>query len=82
MVRVHELEADNVVLIGIAERNIKSLESSAKTLRALAPNAGRFYLPALEVIGKAQDDIKRSREFLDRIFSEGNYPDLEGNYPK
>ena len=77
-----ELEADNIVLISVVERNIKSLESSVRILRALVPGAGCFYLPALEVMGKAQDDIKRSREFLDRIFSEGNYPDLEGNYPK
>ena len=77
-----ELEADNIVLISAVERNIKSLESSVGLLRAALPDAGCFYLRTLEVISEAQDDIKRSREFLDRIFNECNYTDLEGNYPK
>lgn len=69
-----ELEADNIVLISIIERNIESLQSSVKTLRAMLPSAGTFYLPVCESMAKAQDDIARSREFLDKLFSEGNYP--------
>ena len=74
MARVHELEADNNVLISIVERNIESLESSAKLLRAMLPGAGCFYLAACESIAKAQDDISRSREFLDKLYQEGRYP--------
>lgn len=69
-----ELEADNMVLVSIVERNIESLESAAKLLRAMLPGAGCFYLTSCESIAKAQDDIARSREFLDKIFQEGNYP--------
>ena len=69
-----ELEADNIVLISIVERNIESLQSSVKMLSAMLPSAGTFYLPVCESMAKAQDDIARSREFLDKLFSEGNYP--------
>lgn len=69
-----ELEADNNVLISIVERNIESLESSAKLLRAMLPDAGRFYLATCECIDEARDDIARSREFLDKLYQGGRYP--------
>lgn len=69
-----ELEADNNVLISIVERNIESLQSSVKMLRAILPSAGTFYLPVCESMDKARDDIARSREFLDKLYQEGRYP--------
>ena len=69
-----ELEADNNVLISIVERNIESLQSSSRMLRAMLPGAGTFYLSARESMAKADDDIAMSREFLNKLFQEGNYP--------
>lgn len=69
-----ELEADNNVLISIVERNIESMHSAVKLLRAMLPSAGPFYLPVCESMDKAQDDVARSREFLDKLYQEGRYP--------
>lgn len=69
-----ELEADNNVLISIVERNIKSLLGATRVLKAHLETPGPFYLSTLEAISNAEDDIARSREFLDKLFSEGNCP--------
>ncbi len=70
----YELEADNICLISIVERNIESLQRAVSLLKNLRENSGPFYLSVCESISKAQDDIARSREFLNKLFQEGNYP--------
>lgn len=69
-----ELEADNITLVSIAERNIKSLLGAIRVLKTHLETPGPFYLSTLEAISNAEDDIARSREFLDKLFQEGNYP--------
>ncbi len=69
-----ELEADNICLISIVDRNIETLQRAVILLKNLRENSGPFYLSVCESISKAQDDVERSREFLDKLFQEGNYP--------
>ena len=68
-----ELEADNIVLISIVERNIESMHSAVKLLRLEMKN-GASYIHTLENIIRLEDDIDRSREFLDKLYQEGLYP--------
>ena len=68
-----ELEADNNVLISIVERNIESMHSAVRLLRLEMKN-GASYIHTLENITRLEDDIYRSRKFLDKLFQEGNYP--------
>lgn len=69
-----ELEADNIVLISIIEKNIETMQRAARMLSLL-----QSYQPSLtpateECIGQLKVSAAGSREFLDRIFNEGNYP--------
>ena len=68
-----ELEADNNVLISIVERNIESMHSAVRLLRLEMKN-GASYIHALENITRLEDDIDRSRKFLDKLYQEGRYP--------
>ena len=68
-----ELEADNNVLISIVERNIGSMHSAARLLRLEMKN-GASYIHTLENIIRLEDDIDRSRKFLDKLYQEGRYP--------
>lgn len=68
-----ELEADNNVLISIVERNIESMHSAARLLRLRMRN-GDTYIHTLENIIRLEDDIDRSRKFLDKLYQEGRYP--------
>ena len=68
-----ELEADNNVLISIVERNIESMHSAVRLLRLEMKN-GASYIPTLENIIRLEDDIDRSRKFLDKLYQEGRYP--------
>lgn len=74
MERSIELEADNITLVSIAERNIKSLLGAVRVLKTHLETPGPFYLSTLDAISNAEDDIARSREFLNKLFQEGNYP--------
>lgn len=68
-----ELEADNNVLISIVERNIGSMHSAVRLLRLEMKN-GASYIHTLENIVRLEDDIDRSRKFLDKLYQEGRYP--------
>lgn len=68
-----ELEADNSVLASIVERNIESMHSAVRLLRLEMKN-GASYIHALENIIRLEDDIDRSRKFLDKLYQEGRYP--------
>lgn len=68
-----ELEADNNVLISIVERNIESMHSAVRLLRLEMKN-GASYIHTLENITRLEDDIDRSRKFLDKLYQEGRYP--------
>ena len=68
-----ELEADNNVLISIVERNIESMHSAARLLRLEMKN-GASYIHTIENITRLEDDIDRSRKFLDKLYQEGCYP--------
>lgn len=69
----YELEADNSVLISIVERNIESMHSAARLLRLEMKN-GASYIHTLENIIRLEDNIDRSRKFLNKLFQEGSYP--------
>ncbi len=70
----HELEADNIVLISIVERNIETLHSLVRVLGNIRPDSGIFYIPISEAMSKARHDIAQSRGFLDKLFYEGKFP--------
>lgn len=72
----HELEADNIVLIAIAERNILVMQRSRALLKSvlLDDSAGALANSMRENIFKIEDSIKRSREFLEKLYSECSYP--------
>ncbi|MDY0250751.1 MAG: hypothetical protein RBR45_11960 [Pseudomonas sp.] len=70
----HELEADNIVLISIVEKNIKVMQRAANILSILQ-NYERVVTPAaIESLDQIKISIAGSREFLDKLFQEANYP--------
>lgn len=70
----HELEADNIVLISIVEKNIKVMQRAANIL-SLLQNYERVVTPAaIESLDQIKISIAGSREFLDKLFQEANYP--------
>lgn len=75
MARVHELEADNIVLISIVERNIETM-NKAKNILGLLQNYELAITPAArEIINQLREDISGSADFLSNIYHDGKYPD-------
>lgn len=74
MARVHELEADNIVLISIIEKNIETMQRAAMTISLLQNYEPAITPAATESILQLNTSIVSCREFLSKLFQEGKYP--------
>lgn len=72
--RKYELEADNIVLISIIERNIEVMQRSVTLLKASLDAAGHMRPSMVESIRSTQKSIAGGREFLEKLYHEGKYP--------
>lgn len=71
-----ELEADNIVLIDIVDRDIQVMHSLVKTLKSLLTTSGHLKSVIIENIADAENKISASRDFLEKLYAEGKYPPL------
>lgn len=77
LMRSHELEADNMVLIDIVEEHIKVMQSSVQMLKTILISGGHLKLVISENIAEAEKRISSSRDFLDKLYAEGKYPQYQ-----
>ena len=74
MSRLVELEADNTTLISIIEKNIETMRIAANLLSLLQNYEPAAKDSVIESIEKIRASISSCREFLGKLYQEGNYP--------